>query len=126
MPSSLATLETCKNLARFYEGEKFALMKQKGEYSYDWVDSLDKLKETQLPPKAFYNRLNATHITDKGYQHVEKVWDVFGMKKCSEYHNKYLETDVLLLADTFENFRKVKIEYFGLDAAWLFAKPGLS
>ena len=133
MPSSLATLannlpaEACKYLARFYEGEKFTLMKQKGEYPYDWVDSLDKLKETQLPPKEkFYNLLNDTHMTDKGYKHALKVWDVFDMQTFGDFHDKYLETDVLLLADIFENFRKVNMEHCGLDLAWLFTKPGLT
>ena len=133
MPSSLATLadnlpeEDCKNLVRYYEGEKFTLMKQKGEYPYDWVDSIEKFKETRLPPKeVFYNRLNDAHITDEGYQHAEKVWDVFDMKTFREYHDKYHETDILLLADIFENFRKVNMEYYGLDPAWFFTKPGLT
>ena len=78
----------------------------------------EKPNKTQLQPKeAFYNRLNDTHITDEGYQHAHDVWRVFGMNIFREYHEKYLESDVRLLADVFENFRKDKMKNYGLDAA---------
>ena len=118
-----------KNLAMGYphDAVKFTLMRRKGNFPYDWFDSLDKLKEIQLPPKeAFYSILTDSHITDEDYQHSQDVWKVFGMKTFREYHDKYLETDVVLLADVFENFREIYMMYYGLDPAWYFTAPGLA
>ena len=72
------------------------------------MDSPKKLKETQLPSKeAFYSRLTNEGITYEDYAQAHKVWKVFEMKSLEDYHNLYNQTDVLLLADVFENFRNI-------------------
>ena len=43
-----------------------------------------------------------------------------------DYHNIYLETDVLLLANVFKNFRKTCLKYYKLDHLWYYTSPGLS
>ena len=69
------------------------------------MNSPERLKETQLPPKeAFYSRLNDEDISDENYAHAQKVWETFEMKNLGDYHNLYNRVDVLLLADVFENF----------------------
>ncbi len=99
--------DSCKNLRKFYKGEKFELLKRKGVYPYDYMDSPEKLSDKQLPSKEeFCLRLNK--VSDEDYhQHAQNVWDVFNMKTMREYHDLYLKSDVLLLADVFENFRNV-------------------
>ena len=83
------------------------LLTRKGVYPYDYVSSIEKLTETQLPPKEeFYSKLNDEVITDDDYQHALNVWNTFQCKTIRDYHNLYLKSDVLLLADAFENFRK--------------------
>ncbi|XP_072039716.1 uncharacterized protein [Amphiura filiformis] len=100
---------------------------RKGVYPYDHVNSLEKLQETSLPPKdAFYSKLNEEHISDEDYEHAQKVWDTFGMKTMREYHDLYLKSDVLLLADVFENFRKTSLENYELDPCWYYTAPGLT
>merc|ERR1711911_488777 len=103
------------------------LMSKKGVYPYDYMDSFDKFDETQLPHKEnFYSLLNDKHITDKQYEHAKSVWKQFKLKTMGEYHDLYLKSDILLLADVFENFRKTCLEYYKLDPCHYFTLPGLS
>ena len=115
------------NLERYYKGEKLSLVKRKGFYPYEYMNSLKRFKENKIPPKeAFYSRLTGEGISDEGYEHVKKVWKVFGMKTLQDYHDLYNVTDVLLLADVFENFRNVCMENYKLDPAHYFTAPGLA
>ena len=115
------------NLEKCYKGEKLSLVKRKGVYPYEYMDSLERFKENKLPPKeAFYSRLTGEGISDEDYEHAKKVWKVFGMKTLQDYHNLYNVTDVLLLADVFENFRNVCMENYKLDPAHYFTAPGLA
>ena len=101
------------NLERYYTGDKLSLVKRKGVYPYDYMDSLERLKETKPPPKeAFYFKLKNEGISDEDYAHAQKVWEVFEMEHLEDYNNLYNETDVLLLADVFENFRNLCLENY--------------
>ena len=104
-----------------------SLLTRKGVYPYDYVSSLDKLSETQLPPKEeFYSRLNDEDISDDDYQHAINVWNTFGYKTIRDYHDLYLKSDVLLLSDVFENFRKTCLKHYKLDPAHYYTSPGLA
>ena len=73
--------DDCINLGSYYSGDKFNLLARKGVYPYEYMDSLEKLKETALPPKeAFYSRLNDGGISDEDYAHAQNVWKTFKMK----------------------------------------------
>ena len=101
------------NVRSYYAEDKLDLLTRKGIYPYEYVDSPEKLKETQLPPKeAFYSRLNDEGISDESYAHVQKVWKAFEMKKLDDYHNLYNRVDVLLLSDVFENFRNICCKHY--------------
>ena len=115
------------NLEGCYKGEKLSLVKRKGVYPYEYMNSLERFKENKLPPKeAFYSRLTGEGISDEDYEHAEKVWKVFGMKTLQDYHDLYNVTDVLLLADVFENFRNICLDNYKLDPAHYFTAPGLA
>ena len=115
------------NVKRYYCGEKLNLVTRKGIYPYEYMDSLERLKENKLPPKeSFYSRLNDEDISDEDYQHAPKVWEVFDMEHLQEYHNLYNETDVILLADVFENFRSICIKNYELHPAHYYTAPGLA
>ena len=120
--------DALNNLRReFPEEEKLNLLKRKGVYPYEYMDGLDRLKETQLPPReAFYSRLTGEDISDEDYQHALNVWNAFEMKTLQDYHDLYNDTDVLLLADVFENFRNICLENYKLDPAHYFRAPGLA
>ena len=110
-----------------FSGEKFNLMKQKGTYPYDYMDSFQKFNDTQLPiKKDFFSILYNQHITHEQYDHAQAVWNTFNLKTMGDYHDLYLKSDTLLLADIFENFRKTCLQYYKLDPCHYFSSPGLS
>lgn len=99
--------EAFKYTSKEFQGDKLQLTTKKGVYPYDCMDSFEKFDYQRLPPKdVFYSQLNEEGISDEQYQHAQKVWNTFQMKTIGDYHDLYLKSDVLLLADVFENFRK--------------------
>ena len=116
-----------KYTSKVFKGKKLNLLSQKGVYPYDFMDSFEKFDQTKLPTKdQFYSILNDQHITDDEYDHAKKVWKTFKIKTMGEYHDLYLGSDVLLLADVFESFRKTCLQYYKLDPCHYFTSPGLS
>ena len=106
MSSSLDNLvknlpdEAFKYTKQEFEKEQFNLMKQKGIYPYDHMDSFDRFNETKLPVQQdFYSILNNEHISDEQYKHAQNVWNTFNLKTMGDYHDLYLKSDILLLAD---------------------------
>ena len=57
---------------------------------------------------------------------LEKVWDVFEIKNRGEYHDLYVQSDTLLLADVFENFRNKCLEIYELDPIYFLSEPRLA
>ena len=103
------------------------LLTRKGVFPYDYVSSMNKLAETQLPPKEeFYSKLNDENIKDDDYQHANNVFQILKCKTIRDYHDLYLKSDVLLLADVFENFRKTCLKHYNLDPAHYYTSPGLA
>ena len=88
-----------------------SLLLRKGVYPYEYMDSWKRFNETELPDKeSFYNELNKEHITDEDYVLAQKVWKEFNLKNVVECHDLYVQSDTLLLADVFENFRDKCLE----------------
>ena len=132
MSSSLEKLvsnlpkESLKYTSKSFKGEKLDLMVRKGVYPYDYMDSFEKFNH-KLPSKEdFYSILNDQHISNEDYEHAQNVWNKFSLKNMGDYHNSYLKSDILLLADVFENFRNTCLEYYKLDPCHYFTSPGLS
>ena len=91
------------------------------------MDSWERFDETLLcTEKAFYSKLKLEDITDKEYDYPQKVWEVFGIKNLGEYHDLYVQSDTLLLADVFENFKEKCIEVYELDPVHFLSAPGLA
>ena len=109
------------------EGNKRQLLQKKGIYPYEYVDAFERFDEKKLPEKEkFYSSLSGKGITDEEYARAQEVWATFGCQTLGNYHDLYVATDVMLLADVFENFRKVCQEKYGLDPAHYYTAPGLS
>ena len=133
MSSSLEALvnnlpkDAFKNLLKYFTPKQAELLKQKGFYPYEYMDSEEKFNDTKLPPReAFYSKLSGKGITEKDYNHAGDVWNTFNMKIFLEYHDLYNITDVLLLTDVFENFRDLCLKIYGLDPVYYFTAPQLA
>ncbi|VDI81882.1 Hypothetical predicted protein [Mytilus galloprovincialis] len=108
-------------------GDRYEMMIRKGVYPYDYTDGPAKLEETQLPSKEdFFSTLTGDHISDEDYAHAQRVWKAFECKTMRDYHNLYLESDVAILEDIFEDFRNICLKHYGLDPAHYFTSPGLA
>ena len=132
MSSSLGTLvnnlpkDAFKNLLKYFTPEQAEILKQKGFYPYEYMDTEEKFNDTKLPPReAFYSKISGRGITKTDYKHAWNIWNTFKMKTFKEYHELYNVTDVLLLADVFENFRENSLKTYGLDPVYYFTAPGL-
>ena len=107
--------------------DKLALLLRKGIYPYEYMDSWKRFKEESLPDKEyFYSELNKEHITDEDYALAQKIWGTFNIKNLGEYHDLYVQSDTLLLADVFESFRDKCIEIYELDPSHFLSAPGLA
>ena len=133
MSSSLGELvnnlprDAFNNLLKYFTPGQAEILKQKGFYPYEYMDNVERFKENKPPPKkAFYSKLSGRGITKTDYKHVWNVWNTFNMKTLKEYHELYNLTDVLLLADVFENFRDLCLKIYKLDPVYYYTTPGLA
>ena len=116
-----------KYLSEEFSGEFLKLVKQKGVYPYEYMDSFKKFSENKLLDRCkVFSSLKDVCIRDKDYLEANNIWNVFKMNTMGDYHNLYLKTDVLLLADVFENFINTCLDYYVLDTCHYFSSPGLS
>ena len=92
------------------------------------MNSFKKFSNKQLPDiSEFFSPLEDEFISKKDYLHVIDVWNMLKEKTMSDYHDIYLKTDLLLLADVFEKFiNTCLLEYYGLNPCHCFSSPGLS
>jgi hypothetical protein len=108
-------------------GEDTKMLIRKGVYPYEWFDSFNKFNAPcKWDINDFYSNLTGEIISKTDYEHYLKVVDTFNLKTAGEYHDLYLLTDVLLLADVWENFCATCHKYYGLDPCWYYTAPGMS
>ena len=111
----------------FPDDDEFNMLTQKSVFPYDFFDSMGSLNVEKLPPKEFfYNTLSESHISDDDYNRAVRTFDLFKCRNVGEYSDLYLKTDVLLLADVFENFRERMLLSHNLDPAHYITLPSFS
>ncbi|KAK3921390.1 putative DNA polymerase [Frankliniella fusca] len=121
-PEDLSLLQTI-----FPNDTERALVSRKGVYPYSYFDSMDKFSETCLPPmEAFKNDLTGADISTEDYDHAVNVFQTFKMENLRDYHDLYLLTDTLLLADCMEAFRKLAMNHYKLDPVHYYTTPGMA
>ena len=124
----------CFNCNNYYKKKfnknlikKFKNTLRKGVYPYEYMDSWKKFNETSLPSKKdFYSNFNMENIDDIDYRHGNNVFKRFKSKNLGEYHDLYVQSDTLLLADVFENFRNTCLKVYELNPAHFLSLPGLA
>ena len=91
------------------------------------MDDWEKFTETTLSEKEdFYIQLTMEDITNVDHAHAKRVFKDYERKNLEEYHDLYIQSDTLLLADVFENFRNMCINIYELDPAKFLSAPGLA
>ena len=106
---------------------KFVLLLRKGVYPYQYADAWERLSEISLPSKKdFYSNLNMEDITDIDYRHANNVFKVFKSENLGDYHDLYVQSDTLLLADVFNNFRDMCLKEYELDPGHFLSLPRLA
>ena len=110
-----------------YNESQYNLLIRKGIYPYEYMNDWNTSEETNLPPReAFYSKLNMSGVSSEDYEHATNAWNEFSLRNLGEYHDLYLKTDVILLANVFEAFWKVCLDNYGLDPAHFCTAPGLA
>ena len=103
------------------------MLLRKGVYPYEYMYGWDKFNETSIPNnELFYSNLTIENITETDYIHANNVFKTFKLNNLGDYHDLYVQSDTLLLADVFENFRKACIKTYELDPAHFISLPGLA
>ena len=64
-------------------------------------------------------------ISDIDYRHANNVFNQFKLNNLGDYHDLYVKSDTLLLADVFNNFRNMCLKKYELDPAHFLSLPGL-
>ena len=91
------------------------------------MDNWERFDETSLPNKeSFYSNLIMENIEDIDYRHGNNVFKRSKLKNLGEYHDLYVKSDTLLLANVFENFRNTGLKVYELDPTHLLSLPGLA
>ena len=114
-------------LSQEFSGDLLKLVKQKGVYSYEYIDSFNKFSKDKVPNRSkFFSFLKNQYIREKDYLAAIDVWNVFKMNTMVDYHDPFLKADVLLLADVFEKFINTCLDYYEFGPCHYFSSPGLS
>ena len=122
-------IERFANAYKFCDNDlnKFIMLLRKGVYPYEYMDGWDKFNGKVLPSKeSFYSNLTLENISETDYAHANNVFQKFNINNLGEYHDVYVRSDTLLLADIFENFRQSCLKNYELDPAHFVSLPGLA
>ena len=130
--------EDFKYLVEEFGSKNLEILKQKGAYPYQYMNSFERFNEEKLPAKKYFfsstkkekidndGKISDGHVSIKDYLVCEKVWEKFDMKNMGDYHDHYLKKDVLLLTCVSEKCIKACLEFYGLDPRHYISSPGVS
>ena len=118
------------NLRKHMNGftkDEVDLLTRKGIYFYEHADNFEQFELTELPTQEqFFSKLTQKGVSDDEYAYAQQIWKVFRCQNRWDYHDLYLKTDTLLLADVFESFRTVSMENYKIDPAHYISVPSFA
>ena len=119
--SNQELIERFANTYKFCNNDinKFIMLLRKGVYPYEYMGDWNKFNEKII-------NLTLENITKTDYAHANNVFKIFNINNLGEYHDLYVRSDRLLLADIFENFRQSCLKNYELDPAHFVSLPGLA
>ena len=126
------TNQSLDSLVNTFGDDEFQYLREsfnsgQGAHPYDYMDSVDMFGETELPRQdEIFNKLSGSSCLDSEYMHATRVWNAFKCETIADYHDIYLKTDVLLLADFFEKLRRTCLVFYSLDPLHYYTTPGLA
>ena len=130
--------EDFKYLVKEFGFDSLKILKQKGAYPYEYMNSFKRFNEEKLCARKYFfsstkkgkidgdSKISGGHISIKDYLTWEKIWNKFKMKNMGDYYDHYLKKDVLSLADVFEKFISTCIKHYELDPCHYVSSSGLS
>ena len=130
--------EVFKYLVKEFGSKNLELLKQKGAYPYEYMNSFKRFNEDKLCARKYFfsstkkgkidedGKISDGHISIEDYLTCEKIWDKFEMKNMGHYHDHYSKKDVFLLTDVFEKFIGTCLKYYEPDPCHHFSSPELS
>ena len=121
-------LERFSNTYEFCDNDlnKFLILLRKDVYPYEYMDGWDRINEKVLPDKdSFYSNLIMEDISKTDYVHANNVFKKLNINNLGEYHDLYVRSDMLLLADIFVS-KKSCLKNYELDPAHFVSLPGLA
>ena len=113
-------------MSQEFDNNVLDLVKQKGFYLYEYMTDFEKMKEELPKLEKFYGSLTNRKISDKEYEHIFNNWKKIEIETIKDYHDLYLECDVLLSDDAVENFRNNSLKNYGLCPSDYLSAPGSS
>ena len=130
--------EDFKYLVKEVSSENLEILKQKGAYPYEYMNSFKRFNKDKLCARKYFyssakdkkiskvDKISDGHVSIEDFMVCERIWDKFKMKNMGDYHDHYFKKDVLLLADVFEKFTVTCLKYYELDLCHYFSAPELS
>ena len=109
------------------QDNKFILLLQKGIYPYKYMDHWGKFNRRSLPEKLnFYSQQNMKDNIYANCMHQKRVCKYFDRKILEEYHDLYVQSNILLLADVFQDLRNMCLKIYQLDSTCFPTATGLA
>ena len=120
----LRQMKRYKKMTARQKPKALKLLTRKGVFCYEHFQSLEEMDKAQNLPtrEEFYSELNEKHISELDYAHAKNVFTFFKCKNVTDYMMLYCSLDVVLLCETFLQYRKMVMEHFQLDPAYYLGK----
>ena len=106
--------------------DKSESINKKMNFTYEWINENNLNNKELLKIEDFYSSIKLKTISEEEYNQFKEIYDKLEFKNIKEYLDTYLKSDIILLCDIFENFRKSIWDNFGLDCTKYISSPSLT